>query len=39
MKTTEMTKQVIEPTTENTQAVQEWFAGLPPEQQHIRYAE
>ena len=37
MKTTEMTKQVIEPTTENNQAVQHWFASLPPEQQQFAF--
>ena len=37
MKTTEMIKQVIEPTTENIQAVQQWFAGLPPEQQQFAF--
>jgi hypothetical protein len=39
MKTTVMTKQVIEPTTDNTQAVQQWFAGLPPEQQFPKFSE
>jgi hypothetical protein len=37
MKTTLMTKQVIEPTTENIQAVQHWFASLPPEQQQFAF--
>ena len=37
MKTTEMTKQVIEPTTENIQAMQHWFATLPPEQQQFAF--
>jgi hypothetical protein len=31
MKTTEMIKQVLKPTTKNTQAVQQWFASLPPQ--------
>jgi hypothetical protein len=37
MKTTLMTKQVIEPTTENIQAVQHWFASLPPEEQQFAF--
>jgi hypothetical protein len=37
MKTTLMTKQVIEPTTDNIQAVQHWFASLPPEQQQFAF--
>jgi hypothetical protein len=32
-----MTKQVIEPTTKNTQAVQHWFASLPPERQQFAF--
>jgi hypothetical protein len=37
MKTTEMTKQFIEPNTENIQAVQHWFASLPPVQQQFAF--
>jgi len=37
MKTMETIKQIIEPTTENIQAMQHWFASLPPEQQQFAF--
>ena len=37
MKTTEMTKEVIEGNSVKTAEMQEWFAGLPPEQQQFAF--